>query len=72
LQYLGRLNTSVFEGFFGVANMAIVFTQIGLHVDLKVEKQQNLLYFWLPTGTHHKNMVIWIFFEIWLILAIFP
>jgi hypothetical protein len=24
LQYLGRLNTSVFEGVFGLANMAIV------------------------------------------------
>jgi len=49
-----------------------LFTQIGLHVDLKVEKQQNLLYFWLPTGTHHKNIVIFDFLKNLANLGHFP
>jgi hypothetical protein len=35
------------------------------------KKPESFLYFWLPTGTYHKKLVIWNFFsfEIWRIWA---
>jgi hypothetical protein len=31
-------------------------------LDTKVGKKKKKFIFWLPTGTYHKNLVIWIFF----------
>jgi hypothetical protein len=30
----------------------------------KAQKNRILIYSWLPTGTYHKNLVIWIFFSL--------
>jgi hypothetical protein len=41
------------------------FSQIWLHTKkMKVEKknQHPSIFFWLPTGTSHKNLVIWFLF----------
>ncbi len=51
--------------------------KFGYMLYMKVEREtRNFLYSWLPIGTSHNNMVIWIsifiFLKIWWICAIFP
>jgi hypothetical protein len=39
------------------------FSQIWLHPRCENQKKKKLfLYSWLPTGTYHLNLAIWIFF----------
>jgi len=49
--------------------------KFGYILDMKVEKKKTriLLYFWLPTGTYHKNLAIWKIkvLKIWRIWVIF-
>jgi len=49
------------------------FARLGYMLDMKVGgKTRFLVYSWLPTGTYHQNLAIWIFFfKIWQIQANF-
>jgi len=41
--------------------------RFGYILDMKVGEKKTwiLLYCWLPTGTYHKNLMIWIIFFLW-------
>jgi hypothetical protein len=69
-----KIRVCLFQ-FCDAAEMAIThksFSEIWLHTRKKKEKKKILLYFWLWTGTHHKNLMIWNFvsFKIWRIWAV--
>jgi len=36
--------------------------KVGYILDMKEKKTKILLYYWLPPGAYHKNLIIWIFF----------
>ncbi len=41
--------------------------RFGYILDMKVGEKKNLilLYCWLPSGTYHRNLMIWIIFFLW-------
>jgi hypothetical protein len=40
-----------------------ILTKFGYMVDMKVEKNRFIIYFWLPIGIYHRNQTIWKFLK---------